>query len=473
MTNFLNYQHYYLVGIKGVAMTALAQMLLDAGKEVRGCDVAEEFVTQELLDKRGVQVDIGFDQPLPNNTDVVVYTSAHQSNDNPQVQTALANNIPTITQAEAIAEFFNRQKGIAVSGVGGKSTTSAMITWILEKLDKQPSFFVGVGNIPGLEKTGQWHPDAEYLVAEADEYVTNPRAAETGEEIIPKFSFLKPFISICTNLQYDHPDVYRNFEHTKQVYGQFFAQTNPGGALIINDEDEATIRSMPELTDARFPILTYGHNHNNAIDLVHFTAATGKTVSRFVCDNESYELTLQVPGTYNVMNALAAILACKQIGINPQDAAHALSSFRSTKRRFEYIGEKNGVHYYDDYAHHPHEISSVIEALNEWYPTQRKVVAFQSHTFTRTKELFDDFVDSFANAEEVVMIDIFSSAREKFDPTITSTILCQAIHDKFGIPATNVGTIENLATYCKENLKPADVFLTLGAGDIYKVHELM
>jgi UDP-N-acetylmuramate--alanine ligase len=460
-----------LVGIKGVAMTALAQMLIDAGKQVRGCDVAEEFVTQELLDKFKVQVDVGFDQPLPADTEAVIFTSAHQADDNHQVKAAIAQGIPTITQAEAIADLFNQQKGIAVAGVGGKSTTSAMITWILEKLGKNPSFFVGVGNIPGIERTGKWNPQAEYLVAEADEYVTNPRAKETGEEIIAKFSYLHPFITVSTNLKYDHPDVYRDFDHTKQIYGQFFAQTNPAGALIVSDKDESVIRSMPELASAAFAILSYGEAVGSTARMESFSAEMGKTVTKFSMNDSTYQLTLAVPGKYNALNALAAILACTQIGIDPQQAADTLSSFRSTKRRFEFIGEKNGVLYYDDYAHHPHEVESVIQALNEWFPNQRKVVAFQSHTFSRTKELFNEFVDSFANAQEVLMIDIFSSAREAFDPTVSSTSLCEAIHEKFGMPAQNVGTVEKLAEFCRENLKSGDVFLTIGAGNIYEVHD--
>ncbi len=473
MTDFLEYQNYYLVGIKGVAMTALAQMLIDAGKQVRGSDVAEEFVTQELLETFNVHLDVGFDQPLPTNTDIVVFTSAHQANDNVQVKMAHERGVPTITQAEAIAYFFNKQLGIAVAGVGGKSTTSAMITWVLEKLGKQPSYFVGVGNIPGLERTGKWNPTAKYLVAEADEYVTNPRAREIGEEIVPKFSFLHPFVSICTNLKFDHPDVYRDFDHTKQVYEQFFAQTADEGALIISDTDAPIIADMSSLKNKTFPIIVCGESEASAVRLINYIAQPGKTISHFTVNGQNFQLELQVPGKYNVKNALTAIAACWKLGIDTQDAASALSDFRSTKRRFEYIGEKNGVRYYDDYAHHPHELENVVQALKEWYPTSRKVIAFQSHTFTRTKELFDDFVNAFAKADEVVMIDIFSSAREKFDPTVTSTKLCEAIHQRHGVPAQNLGSIENLATFCKQELQPGDVFITVGAGDIYEVHQLI
>ncbi len=183
---------------------------------------------------------------------------------------------------------------------------------------------------------------------------------------------------------------------------------------------------------------------------------------------------LHIPGQFNVMNALAAILACYHASISVEDSVSALKDFRSTLRRSEFIGEKNGVRYYDDYAHHPNEIQNVIHAYHEWFPKQRLIVAFQSHTFSRTKALFNDFVAAFSEASEVVMIDIFPSAREHFDPSVTSDLLCSAITQKFpNLKAQNVKTIDALAQYCKQNLHQGDVFLTIGAGDIYKVHEKM
>src|SRR6185369_10906914 len=176
MSSLLDHTHFYLVGIKGVAMTAIAQCLLDAGKSVLGSDVPEDFVTQHILDQRGVHIDTSFDTEIPADTDCVIYTAAHQAQQNSQVVAAKTRNLPVMTHAEALGELFNLNKGLAVCGVGGKSTTSAMITWILVKLGYQPNFAIGVGDIPGLDKTGQWRKDAEYFVAEADEYVIDPSA---------------------------------------------------------------------------------------------------------------------------------------------------------------------------------------------------------------------------------------------------------------------------------------------------------
>ncbi len=461
----IDHSSFYLVGIKGVALTALAQCLLDAGKQVRGSDVAEDFVTKDILAKRGIEIDSGFESEIPAATDCVIYTAAHQGQFNPQVQQAQAKGIPIMSHAEALGELFNEKKGIAVCGVGGKSTTSAMIAWILEKTGQQPSFAIGVGNIPGLEKTGQWSAQSEYFVAEADEYVIDPSAPSRGEEITPRFSFLKPYITVCTNLKFDHPDVYRNFEHTKQVYQTFFDQIKDSGWLITNVDDQ--IAHSPQG-------FTFGESEQADFQLVGYESNEGVTQGAFTFKGETHTLQLQIPGKFNLMNALAALAAIQAIGIDVNQASESLKSFKSTMRRSEFIGEKNGVKYYDDYAHHPNEVKSVIKAFKEWFPNQKLVVAFQSHTFSRTKALFDDFVDAFVDADEVVMIDIFASAREAFDSSMTSDMLCSAIQGKYPkIKASNVKTIENLTEYLKTNLKSGDVCLTVGAGNIYQVHSLV
>ncbi|MFH2118445.1 MAG: UDP-N-acetylmuramate--L-alanine ligase [Candidatus Paceibacterota bacterium] len=465
--DLLQYNSFYLVGIKGVAMTSLAQLLLDAGKQVRGSDVAEDFPTKFQLDRLSLTVDTEFTTPLPADVDCVIHTGAHGGQTNPQVVWAKENNLPTITHAQALAFFFNQKQGIAVCGVGGKSTISAMITWILSSLHMNPSFSVGVGNIPGIDRTGAW-TDAKYFVAEADEYVEDPTVINPTNEITPRFAYLKPFMIVTPNLRFDHPDVYKDFDHTKEIFSKFFEQINHGGALIVNNDDEQLMQ-LARKSPAQ--IITFGEAEFSDFQLTNYQSQAGHTQSTFNYQDQEYSLKLQVPGKFNALNALAAIAACAQL--NPAALTnHNLDQFRSTARRFENIGLIDGIQCFDDYAHHPHEIKAAIKALNEWYPAQRKVIAFQSHTFSRTKQLFVEFVDSFADATEVVMTDIFSSAREQADPTVSSTTLCEAIEEKYpNIKAKNLGTNESLANYFKTELKPGDVFLTLGAGDIYEVFE--
>lgn len=466
--NILDYSSFYFVGIKGVAMTSLAQMLIDTGKTVVGSDVEQEFVTEKKLKELNIQID-NFELPLPENIDCVVYTAAHQGVDNPQVKWAMENNIPTFSQAEAIASLFNQKQGLAVCGVGGKSTVSAMIAWIMTSIELNPSFSVGVGNIPGLEKTGAW-TDSQYCVAEADEYVIDPNAPEKGEEITPRFSFLKPYVNVCTNLKFDHPDVYRDFDHTKEVYKKFFEQTSSNGFLVVNADDEE-LMAIAKQVDKK--IVSFGENEAADFRLVDYTSAEGSTKGSFTYQDNTYELELVIPGKFNLLNALAAIAAVAPL--HPEVLTdHNLKGFKSTARRFENIGEKSGVQCFDDYAHHPNEISAAIKAINDWYPNRRKVFAFQSHTYSRTKNLFEEFIDSFAEANEVLMIDIFSSAREKDDPTVSSTLLCEKISEKYpNIFAKNLGNVESLANFFKSELQPGDVFVTLGAGDIYEVYDLL
>ncbi len=480
--NILEYHSFYLVGIKGVAMTSLAQCLVDAGKQVKGSDVAEEFVTQKILRNLRIKIDTGFETVLPTDIDCVIYTAAHQAQANPQVQQAKEKSLPVVPHAEALASLFNQKKGIAICGVGGKSTTSAMLTWIVTKAAQagkipQQSFSVGVGNIPGIEKTGQWSTDekSEYFIAEADEYVTDPSAPSRGEKITPRFSFLQPFITVCTNLKYDHPDVYTSFEHTQSVYKEFFNQIQDGGALIVNADDQPLYTVAQEIsTQKKLSFLSFGAAQQASLQLLKFSSEKGRTLSEITDHQQTYELTLQIPGQFNAMNALGAMTAARQMGIPLPDSIHYLADFRSTMRRSEFVGEKNGVLYYDDYAHHPDEVKNIIQAFKEWFPEQRVVVAFQSHTYTRTRSLLSEFVDAFAHADEVVMTDIFSSAREQKDPDMTSDVLCSKIQQKFpNLSAKNVKTNEALAEYCKTKLQPGDVLLTVGAGDIYKVHELI
>lgn len=471
--SFLKFNNFFLVGIKGVAMTSMAQLLRDAEKNVSGSDVEEDFVTQKILEKLSIEISTGFKNEIPKNIDCVIYTAAHDGKYNPQVIDAQKKGIQTFSHAEAQAELFNMKKGVAVCGVGGKSTVSAMISWILIKADREPSFAVGVGEISGLDKTSQWQSDTDIFVAEADEYVTDPRAPQNNEAITPRFSFLKPFITVCTNLKFDHPDVYKNFDHTKETFFKFFNQIHQNGFLILNYE---ALKDLPSTSAST--TLTFGTNSNADFYLNEFnmTSEPGLNIGSLTYKNENYKISLKIPGIYNLENAVAAIAACLMLDVSILESINALESFNSTKRRFEKINTINGVEFYDDYAHHPDEIKSVIQALNNWYPDSKKIIAFQPHTYSRTKKLLDEFIKSFSEVDfksELILLDIFSSARENFDSSISSDDIVSGIKNKNNnINVSNIRTVKNLSNYFEENLKPKDVVLTLGAGDIYKVHEL-
>lgn len=478
--SILEKNNFYLMGIKGVAMTSLAQILLQAGKTVSGCDVAEDFVTQKILGELNLQVDVGFDHQLPAETEVVIYTAAHQGPENPIVSQAKGKQIAVLSQAEALALFFNQKKGVAVCGVGGKSTVSAMISWILTQLNMNPSFSVGVGKIMGLDYTGRWQANSQWFVAEADEYVINPKAVENNQPITPRFSFLNPEICVCTNLNYDHPDVYQNLEQTKQVFADFYQQIVDNGSLIFNAEcqnmNQLLATQKSGLEKRGIKILTYGENKNADLQLLASRVENQASHAEILLKStqEKYQLKLRIPGKFNLYNAMAALLAVAQMGVSFEKAIESLANFQSTMRRFEFVGEKNGVLYLDDYAHHPDEIKQTILAFDQWFPKKRKVIAFQPHTYSRTKQLFTDFTEALGSSSEVILLDIFSSAREKYDPTVSSDLLAEAVKKNHpDCKIINLKTVESLADYCQHQLQRGDALLTMGAGDIYKVHRLV
>lgn len=479
---FSQKKRVHFTGVKGVAMTSLAQCCVDLGMTVTGSDVRDAFVTQPLLDQLNIPIFIltANDQKPPfvqaGMPDLLIYTSAHGGPYNPEVQWAVGQNIPTLSQAEALSILFNEKKGVAVCGVGGKSTVSAMITWILDKNDLKPSFSVGVGSIIGMDRTGRWNEKSEYFVAEADEYVTDPSAPTRGEKITPRFSYLHPYLTVCTNLRFDHPDVYKTAEDTFTAFHDFFHNIKPDGKLITHSADtqQAPIQLAEKVTQLHF-----GERPEDQyqIDWSTYQASPGKTQVEIITHSNGQDiripLSLSIPGRYNCLNAVAAVAACEQLGLTIEQITTALASFQSTQRRFEFKGEKNGILYYDDYAHHPTEIKAVWQALQEWYPQQRKIVLFQPHTYSRTKTLFTDFVTVLSQIPDVYLLDIFASARETLDKSISSDHLIAEIQKQGQQEIANVHSVHLAAQFIREHAQPGDIVMTLGAGDVYKMHELI
>ncbi len=477
VANLDQFNNFYLMGIKGVAMTSLAQILLDFDKQVKGCDVPDQFVTQKILNQLKIKIDHGFVHQLPIETDCVIYTAAHGARQNPVVQQAIDKNITAVSQAEALAYFFNQKKGIAVCGVGGKSTVSAMLAWILKQNNLKPSFSVGVGQILGMKRTGRWQPKSESFVAEADEYVINPsKNKELSKKLIPRFSFLQPQTIVCTNLKYDHPDVYTSLEQTRKIFSRFFLQLAANGTLIINQDNQHLIaikqKLAPNFEKKQITVKSFGASQQADIQLLEQTVQQQTNQAKIIFQDQEYQLKLKIPGKFNICNALAASLAAHTLGVSLIDSFSALTDFQGTQRRFEFKGCKENVLYYDDYAHHPHEIEQTIQALQKWHPEKNCVIAFQPHTFSRTKELLADFAQALATAKKVLLLNIFPSAREEYDPNISSDLLLQKIKESNpNMAVNNLKTINSLADFCVHQLTADDVLLTMGAGDIYQVHQ--
>lgn len=461
---FEQYTHIHLAGIKGVAMTSLAQCLLDLGKTVTGSDVEDEFVTTPMLSKIGVQVYSGFSpEHIHESTELVIFSGAHKGSQNPEVLAAIAKNIPVLSHADALGALTEGKQCVAVCGVGGKSSVSAMIAWILECAGKKPSFSVGVGNVLNLGKTGRYEKDSSYFVVEADEYVKDP-----GHDNTPRFMTLNPEVIVCTNIVYDHPDVYATFEDTKNAYRSFFTKLPAPGSLIYNGDDEVLSGMAEHIQTQRVSV---SKKDGATFMISNYRASLGKTEADIIHKEKTYALTLQIPGEFNVMNAVYAVAAAQACGVDMETSLRALKDFTGTMRRFENKGVKQGVQYYDDYAHHPTEIQATLKALREWYPQAKVYTVFQPHTYSRTKALLKEFSMSFSDANELLLLDIFASAREEADANTSSDILAQELQ-KNHVQVQNLHSVEQVFEYLKHEIKPGDVVITLGAGDLYNLHSL-
>lgn len=432
--------HIHFVGIKGVGVAALALCAQDLGIKVTGSDLADVFITDKVLEKRKISFKTNFSADnLEPRPDLVVTTGAHGGLRNIEVLAAKKMGIPVLTQGEALAEFAKNKITVAVCGVGGKTTTSAMISYILDKVGLKPSYAVGVSEIFGLGYGGKYDNEGKYFVAEADEYVVSP-----GVDDRPKFHLLSPKIIVVTNIAHDHPDIYPKIKDTLSAYQIFFEKLPEDGVLVISSEDKIAL-SMAKKINRKTIIY-------NPQDF-------------------SKKLKLRIPGDYNLRNAIAAVSAVSELGVSPKEATSVLADFNGTKRRFEVVGETaTGAIVVDDYAHHPSEIEKLIKAAREFYPGKRITIAFQPHTYSRTKALFDDFAKALSQGDRVCLVDIYSSAREKRDDSVSSERLAEAVK-KINQNTFYIGSLENSGLWLKKNSSKGEVLLTVGAGDIFYIHK--
>ena len=461
---FVPYHSIHFTGICGVGMTALALCLQDKGMRITGSDTGEQFVTNSVLASRGIGVETGFDPfTSEKSIDGLVYTGSHGGSTNPQVVSAQEMGIPTYSLAHALGMLSQAKKTVAVCGVGGKTTTSAMLATIFEQARKNPSYAIGVGGVSTLAFPGKWDPQGEHFIAEADEYATSP-----GTDTTPRFMSLSPHTIICTGIAHDHPDIYDNLEAVEQAFERFFHLLPSDGLLVACGDNDALQSITANFTQAK--TITYGFKDHNDWQIVS-TNSKNQTQTVTIKDpqGDSHSLVLRVPGAHNALNALAALIVAEAHEISLDERIKVLSQFYGTKRRFEIIGAQAGVTFVDDYAHHPNEVQATLRAANDWFEARHLIVVFQPHTFSRTKTLLDGFAHSFAQADLALITDIFASAREEYDPSITAEMLAEVIQ-KTSSNARYVPQ-KNLLSTLKETIKPGDVVITMGAGDIYKLHE--
>ncbi|MBI3386022.1 UDP-N-acetylmuramate--L-alanine ligase [Candidatus Gottesmanbacteria bacterium] len=447
----------YFVGIKGVAMAALAIYCKERGMNVRGCDTEEKFPTDEELRKTKVPVDIGFDSMLlAKKTDLVIYTGAHGGRDNPVVRFAFDRGIPTLSHGKALGMFMEGKRQITVVGSHGKTTTAGMIATTLKVKGKDPSYAIGCGALLGMGPAGHFG-SGDFFVAEGDEYVT-----DHGHDETPRFLWQKPEVMVATNIDFDHPDAYPTLKSVQDAFVGLQKQQVGQKLTVVNIDDP---KSKVLLSGQN--VITYGFSPRADMHITHIGVGVGRMF--FTLEQKRVragEFTLKVPGRHNVANAVAAIVTCQALGLNIDEIHNGLLAFSGTKRRFEKLGEVEGVTYYDDYAHHPAEIIATLAGAKKWYPHRRIIAVFQPHTFSRTKALLPDFARAFTDAAMVILTDIYASAREHDTLGTEGKTLLEETLKHHGDVRYGKDFLE-VRKILSEKIMPGDVVIFMGAGDIY------
>lgn len=445
-------------------MTALALCAADMGKKISGSDTAEVFPTDAMLKKHHLKVKLGFSPAnLPRHCDLVIYTGAHQGSDNPEVVAALKRNIPVLSHAQALGEFSTGKSVIAVAGVGGKSTVSSLIAHLLTQSGFRPSFSIGVGDIFSLPAPGKYVSKSPYFVAEADEFVTDPL-----KNLTPRFHYLKPYVAVITNLEYDHPDAYPSLDAVFDSFLKFIQPIPKNGAVIINIDNPRCKQFIRRLSR---PIITYGFSPLADWQIIDHHVADKKQFFTLKVKGVTWpEMVLTLPGNYNLLNAAAALAAAYFLGASTSKLESGIKTFIGAKRRFELIDTVKKISLYDDYAHHPSEIKAVLRAARDWFPERRLIPIFQSHTYSRTKALLEQFSQSFSDADMVVINDIFPSAREKDNLGLTSQAFKAAIQ-KYHPHVYYCPDKSATLSWLKQHCRPGDILITLGAGNNWLWHK--
>lgn len=465
-------KYIHLIGIKGVGMAALAILLSEAGVSVTGSDTNEQFITDKSLSKAGIMIYNNFSPVHINKAQLVIYTGAHGGRDNPEVKAASEKGIKALSYAEAVGLLMEggllkrKQKGISVAGTHGKTTTTAIITTIFAYNKLDPSFIIGTSEIPSLSNCGHYG-SGEYFIVEADEYATEPKYDKR-----PKFIWHKPKIAVITNIEHDHPDIFPSLESVVKVFSDFLNSLPNGSKAILNGDDQQIIKTLSLIKVKK---ITYGFNSVNDVVISDAQSVKGSMYFNLKRNGKNLgEFEIKIPGIHNVYNSTAAIVTSFEAGLEIDQIRKGLEQFSGSKRRLEFKGTlENGALFYDDYAHHPTEIRRTLDALVEMYAKKKILCIFQPHTFSRTKTLFHEFARSFSSAEQVIITDIFVSAREIPDESVSSENLADEAR-KYHKNVLFSPNIQDVVKYLIDTKPGSDtVVVTMGAGNIYKISEIL
>ncbi len=445
-------ERIHFVGIGGAGMCGIAEVLLNTGYQISGSDIQSSKVTKRLQDK-GITVFIGHKEVNVAGVDVVVCSTA-VNEDNPEIVQAKASRIPIVPRAEMLAELMRYRHGIAVAGTHGKTTTTSLIASVFAEAGLDPTFVIG--GLLNSAGTNAQLGESRFLVAEADESDAS-------------FLHLQPMVSVVTNIEADHMATYEgDFNKLKKTFVEFLHNLPFYGMAIMCIDDDIVRELLPVIGRAT---LTYGFSEDADFSIVAIEEQGLKTsfsVRRPGVD-EDLRVTINMPGNHNVLNATAAIAVATDEGIDDEAIQRGLEKFEGVGRRFQVYGEfdvENGsVLLVDDYGHHPTEVEATISAARQAWPDRRLVMIYQPHRYTRTKDLYEDFVRVLSTVDSLLLLEVYSAGEDPI-PGADGRSLSRSIRGRGLIDPVFVEKIESVAEVLKSIVRPGDVVLTQGAGNV-------
>jgi len=453
-------RNIHLVGIGGVGMSGIAEVLLNLNYQVSGSDITKSPVTERLI-KLGAQISYSH---IPENvihSDVVVLSSAIQPN-NIEITTAKTLKIPVVARAEMLAELMRFKKGIAIAGTHGKTTTTSLIVSLFTEGEMDPTFIIG-GQLNSTAMNAKLGTGT-YFITEADESDAS-------------FLHLTPIISVLTNIDNDHLDTYNDdFTQLKKTFVEFIHQLPFYGLAVVCIDDQEIQNILSEITK---PTITYGFSKKADVQITTFAQKHGQCHFHVILldSNSPIDFFLNLPGKHNVLNAVAAIVVANKVGISIEIIQKVLLHFSGISRRFQQLGtfqlECGQIMMIDDYGHHPREIQSVIHAVRAGWEKKRLVMLFQPHRYTRTKALFRNFSSILSEVDVLIMLDVYAATEAPL-PGADSRALCASIRNRGQIEPIFVENTDKLWTIVRNLLRDGDILITQGAGDIGKIaHHLV
>lgn len=446
-------KHIHFVGIGGAGMCGIAEVMFNQGYQVSGSDINQSAVTKRLV-ALGINVYMGHEPAHIEGASVIVVSTAIDQS-NPEVAAAIQAHVPVVRRADMLGEIMRYRHSIAVAGAHGKTTTTSMLTCMLEADGLNPTFVIG-GKL-NMTGTNARLGASRYMVAEADESDAS-------------FLMLRPMAVIITNIDEDHMETYGNsFDRLKAAYLQFVHNMPFYGLCVVSGDDEELVGLMPQI--AR-PVRTFGLREGCDVrgQNVHFEGL-GSSFHVTAPGKVEFDVTLKVPGMHNVQNALASIAMALDEGVSVASIQSALAEFAGVGRRFEILGEFDHpaggapVTLVDDYGHHPAEVQVTIDAARKAYPDRRLCVLFQPHRYSRTRDCFDDFVEVLSEVDTLFLLDVYSAGEAPVEGA-DSKALARSIRNRGKVDPTLVQPEGNLADVLTRTLKPGDVLIAQGAGSV-------